>query len=154
VTGPILCAVDFSADSRAALLWACAQAELTDAALVVLHVVHDPAASPGFYRQAEDDWIRPMVDVAEEMMEEFLTEAKEAAPGRAKLETAEARLVVGLPAGRSVETAEAIGASLIVVGSRGRTGLPHILLGSVAERIAQLSPVPVVVVKAPEGKTA
>ncbi|MCB1402737.1 MAG: universal stress protein, partial [Rhodobacteraceae bacterium] len=42
----ILCAVDFSGDSAAALGWACRQAALTDARLVLLHVVHDPASSP------------------------------------------------------------------------------------------------------------
>ena len=40
---------------------------------------------------------------------------------------------------------------MIIMGSQGRTGLPHLLLGSKAERIAQLSPIPVTVVKAPRG---
>jgi len=43
--------------------------------------------------------------------------------------------------------ADKIDASMIVMGSQGRTGLPHLLLGSKAERIAQLSPVPVTIVK-------
>ncbi|NIA69803.1 universal stress protein [Pelagibius litoralis] len=150
MTGPILCAVDFSSDSRAALTWAAGQAALADLALVVLHVVHDPASSPGFYRAVEEEWLRPMAEVAEQMMEEFLAEVRAANPDQAKLQSAEVRLVSGLPAGRTVEMAKSIGASMIVVGNRGRTGLPHILLGSVAERIAQTAPVPVVVVKAPE----
>lgn len=150
MTGPILCAVDFSADSRAALSWGCRQAELMKAALVVLHVIHDPSSSPGFYRRPDTDWLHPMATVAKEMMEEFLAEAKAAEPDRAVLAAAESRLVAGLPAGRIVETAEEIGAELIVIGSRGRTGLPHILLGSVAERVVQSSLVPVVVVKATE----
>ena len=53
----------------------------------------------------------------------------------------------GLPPGRIVEVARELGADLVVVGSRGRTGLPHILLGSVAERVVQTAPVPVTVVK-------
>ena len=149
MTGPILCAVDFSADSRAALGWACRQADLTGTDLVILHVVHDPASSPGFYREMAEDWIRPMAEVAEEMMVEFFASAKAEHPSCAKLAAADTRLVSGLPPGRIVEVAGALGASLVVVGSRGRTGLPHILLGSVAERVAQTSPVPVVVVKAP-----
>lgn len=150
VPGPILCAVDFSPDSRAALRWACRQAELTGAPLTLLHVVHDPAASPGFYRHPEAEWLQPMTEVAEEMMAEFLAAEREANPDCKPLHDAETRLVPGLPPGRIVEVAAAIGASLVVVGSRGRTGLPHILLGSVAERVAQTSPVPVVVVKTPE----
>jgi nucleotide-binding universal stress UspA family protein len=149
MTGPILCAVDFSADSRAALLWASRQAALSDARIVLLHVVHDPASSPGFYRKLEGDWLRPMADVAEEMMGEFLEEMRAAHPDAAPMRALEARLVPGLPPGRIVEVAEEIGASLVVVGSRGRTGLPHILLGSVAERVVQTATMPVVVVKAP-----
>lgn len=150
MTGPILCAVDFSADSRAALDWAAGQARLADLSLVVLHVVHDPAASPGFYRKVEEDWLRPMAAVAEQMMEEFLAEATAASPDQARLATAERRMVVGLPAGRTVEVADSLGASMIVVGSRGRSGLPHVLLGSVAERVVQTASMPVVVVKAPQ----
>ena len=149
---PILCAVDFSADSRAALLWACTQAELTDAPLIILHVVHDPAASPGFYRQLPEDQLRPMEKVAEEMMDEFLTEVRAENPERSRLASASVKLVSGLPPGRIVEAAETLGASLIVVGSCGRTGLPHVLLGSVAERVVQIAQVPVAVIKAQAAK--
>jgi nucleotide-binding universal stress UspA family protein len=61
-----------------------------------------------------------------------------------------ARLVAGLPPGRIVEVAAEIGAELVVLGSRGRTGLAHVLLGSVAERVVQTAPMPVTVVKARE----
>ena len=140
----ILCAVDFSGDSAAALGWACRQAALTDARLVLLHVVHDPASSPGFYRRVGSEWLEPMVAVAEDMMAEFLAAFRAGAEHLPALET---RLVRGLPPGRIVEVARELGADLVVVGSRGRTGLPHILLGSVAERVVQTAPVPVTVVK-------
>ena len=140
----ILCAVDFSGDSAAALGWACRQAALTDARLVLLHVVHDPASSPGFYRRVGSEWLEPMVAVAEDMMAEFLAAFRAGAEHLPALET---RLVRGLPPGRIVEVARGLGADLVVVGSRGRTGLPHILLGSVAERVVQTAPVPVTVVK-------
>jgi nucleotide-binding universal stress UspA family protein len=39
---------------------------------------------------------------------------------------------------------------LIVVGTHGRTGLPHVLIGSTAERVVQHAPCPVLVVKQPE----
>ncbi|SMF11440.1 Nucleotide-binding universal stress protein, UspA family [Tistlia consotensis] len=148
MTGVILCAVDFSPDSEAALLWACRQAELTGARPVLLHVVHDPASSPGFYRTLEGDWLRPMVTVAEEMMADFLAKMRGEHPETPALATIETRLVPGLPPGRIVETAAELGAELVVVGSRGRTGLSHILLGSVAERVVQTAPMPVTVVKA------
>lgn len=146
---PVLGAVDFSEDSELAVVWAARQAGLLRVPLVILHVVHDPAASPGYYHKPGEDYLRPMVDVAEDMMEEFLQKVKEKNPDLPALAAANARLVSGLPAGRIAEIAKETGASLVVVGSRGRTGMQSILLGSVAERVAQISPVPVVIVKNP-----
>ncbi len=51
------------------------------------------------------------------------------------------------PAEGVVAEARARGAERIYVGTHGRTGLTHVLLGSVAERIARLAAVPVTVVK-------
>jgi nucleotide-binding universal stress UspA family protein len=147
---PVLCAVDFSKDSEAALLWAARHAERENARLVVLHVVHDPAASPGFYRKPEAGWLRPMEEVAQEMFGEFLDGVRKRNPEAVGLGRIEPMVLAGLPAGRICEAAGEIGAGLVVVGSRGRTGLPHIMLGSVAQRIVQIAAVPVTVVKAPE----
>jgi nucleotide-binding universal stress UspA family protein len=151
--GPILVAIDFSEDSGLALIWAARQAQHEGTSLIILHVVHDPAASPGFYRKPDEDWLRPMVDVGKEMMDDFLDRTKSEYPDMSALASAQVRQVSGLPAGRIVEVAEETGARLVVVGSRGRTGLQSILLGSVAERVAQTCCVPVVVVKAPEPAT-
>lgn len=147
--GPVLVAVDFSTDSALATLWAAGQAELLNVPLIVLHVVHDPAASPGFYRKPGEDYLRPMVDVAEEMMKEFLRNLQAEHSDLQALTTARTRLVSGLPASRIAEIAAESGAGIVVVGSRGRTGLQSILLGSVAERVAQISPVPVLIAKDP-----
>lgn len=151
MSGVILCAVDFSQDSHAALRWAHRQAMRDDARLVVLHVVHDPASSPGFYRKPEGDWLRPMEDAAREMFDAFLAEFDARHPDLAGAVRRETMLVSGLPSGRIVEVAGKISADLIVVGSSGRTGMPHVLLGSVAERVVQIAPVPVTVVKAARG---
>ena len=53
LTGPeqdqcVLVAIDFSEDSKAALLWACDFAECSSVPLILLHVVHDLASNPGF----------------------------------------------------------------------------------------------------------
>jgi nucleotide-binding universal stress UspA family protein len=147
---PVLCAVDFSADSGAALLWAAQYAERENARLVVLHVVHDPASSPGFYHKPEAGWLRPMEAVAQEMFVEFLARVRERNCDAVGLERIETMILVGLPAGRITEAADEISAGLVVVGSRGRTGLQNIMLGSVAQRVVQISAVPVTVVKAPK----
>ena len=146
--GPILVAVDFAPDSEAAVLWACDYARCVGAGLVVLHVVHDPADAPGSYLKGQADLLRPMEDVATEMLDQFLERIVTANPRLDVLKDAERILVKGIPATRILEVAQSTGARLIVMGSRGRTGLPHLLLGSKAERVVQMAPIPVTIVKA------
>lgn len=55
----------------------------------------------------------------------------------------------GRPAEALLAAAEELGADRIVLGTAGRTGLSHLLLGSVAERVVRLAPCPVLVVKGP-----
>ena len=144
---PVLVAVDYSKDSESAVVWACKFAKCVDAPLVILHVVHDPASSPGFYLSDMHQEISTMQDVAERMMSEFLVRLRESEPTLERLRYPETLLLKGLPPGRIVDMAEELGAQIIVIGSRGMTGLPHLLLGSVAERVVELSDRPVVVVK-------
>ena len=145
---PILAAVDFSHHSEEALVWAARTARSFDAPLVVLHVVHDPSSAPGYYQERKHKkHLKRLEEAAAEMMDEFLGRMSKRHPKLlAKLDR---RLVVGLPITRILEVAESIEAQLIVMGSRGRTGLPHLLLGSKAEKVAQLSPIPVTIVKRP-----
>ena len=56
-------------------------------------------------------------------------------------------LVVGTPVSRIIEVAEKRQANMIIVGSHGRTGLSRALIGSKAERLVRLSPIPVIVIK-------
>jgi nucleotide-binding universal stress UspA family protein len=146
----VLVAIDFSPDSSAALAWAARYADLSGASLVLLHVVHDPAGSPGFYRRSPKDNMQPMQEIAAQMMEDFLRAFREEHPGHGSVDTAESQFVPGLPPTRIVEVAKLLEAEIIVVGSRGITGLPHMLLGSVAERVVELAECPVIVVKSEE----
>jgi nucleotide-binding universal stress UspA family protein len=98
--GPILVAVDFAPDSEAAVLWACDFAGCVDAAIVVLHVVHEPADAPGYYRKDEADLLRPMDDVAVDMLDQFLAKMAKTHPDLEALEHAEKVLVKGIPATR------------------------------------------------------
>lgn len=146
---PILVAIDFSDDSEAALLWASNYTKCTESPLIILHVVHDPADAPGFYRSEEDDWAEPMAAVANRMATDFMKKMYDKHPTLSPLKEAHLEFVQGLPPGRIVEYAEKEQAQIIVLGSCGRSGLSHILLGSVAERVAQISKIPVVIVKQP-----
>lgn len=144
----ILVPVDFSPHSEAALLLAVKLAECFDAAPLVLHVVHDPGEMPGYYMQTmKKKQIQRIEDSAREMLDDFLVRLAKShsdVKGIAKLESI---LVRGLPSNRILEVAKKRNVSMIVMGSKGRTGIKHLLVGSVAERIVQFSPVPVTVTK-------
>jgi nucleotide-binding universal stress UspA family protein len=88
-----------------------------------------------------------MEEAAEEMMAEFLAKMRQAHPDQLPIKEAIPLLVVGTPVTRILEIAEKKQAFMIIVGSHGRTGLSHLLVGSKAERVVQLSPIPVTVVK-------
>ncbi len=145
----LLVAVDFTRFSEEALLFASQLAEKLDALLLVLHVIHDPAEAPGFYAQKSKHkkYLQSMEDAAEEMMQEFLAKMQKDYPDQKPIKKAETLLVVGTPVTRILEIAEKKQASMILIGSHGRTGLSHLLIGSKAERVVQLSPIPVTVVK-------
>jgi len=143
-SAPILVAVDFSEDSEAALIWAGNYADEIGAKLLVLHVVD---TSDGYHR-TDENVLEPMENIAADLMAEFLDRVSKDHPDIAALQNMRSALVKGLPVTRILEFAEAHKARSIVMGSRGRSGLPHLLLGSKAERVVQLSPLPVTIVKA------
>ncbi len=150
-TAPILVPVDFSAHAEAALAFASELATALGAPLVVLHVVHDPGEAPGYYAvKGKKKQLRRMEDVAQDMMNEFMDKARRRHPDRKVLAKAKTKLVVGLPVTRILQMTDKLRPRMIVMGSRGRTHLSHMLLGSKAENVARLSPVPVTIVKVHE----
>ena len=145
----LLVAVDFTTFSEEALIFASQLAEKLNARLLVLHVVHDPAEAPGFYAQKgkKKKFLRSMEDAAEEMMQAFLKKMRKAHPDQKPIKNAKPLLVIGTPVTRILEVAKKKKAVMIILGSHGRTGLSHFVVGSKAERVVQLSPIPVMVVK-------
>ncbi len=146
---PILAAVDMGEGSHAAVLWASELAEKTGASLQILHVIHDPAERPGKYARHKSDPLEPMADTAERMLSEFLAEMRADHPRLRGLAMATTKLARGLPVQTIVNEARELGASLIVIGSRGKSGFSKLLYGSNTQGVTRLSPVPVTVVKAP-----
>jgi nucleotide-binding universal stress UspA family protein len=55
--------------------------------------------------------------------------------------------LVGMPAAAIVDYAAATGTSLIMMGTHGRTGLAHLLMGSVAEHVVRTASCPVLTVR-------
>lgn len=145
----LLVPVDFSPHSEAALREACRLSGRIGAALLVLHVVHDPAAMPGYYTKAllKKPLLGRMEDSAAEMLATFLERAAQSDDDIRGCKGLESLLVTGVPTTRIVEVAKQRGVMMIVMGSQGRTGLRHLMMGSIAEQVVRLSPVPVTVVK-------
>lgn len=145
---PILVPVDFSPHAEAALLFAIDLAKCLGSPLLILHVVHDPGAMPGYYSKAlKKKQLTRIEDGASQMLEEFFQRVGKHHPELKELKNVESLLVKGLPSSRIIEVAKKRGAGMIVIGSKGLTGLKHLLVGSVAEQVAHLAPIPVTVVK-------
>ncbi|MDH5373331.1 MAG: universal stress protein [Acidimicrobiia bacterium] len=145
---PVLVPVDFSKPSEEALVWAGDLVARTGSPLIVVHVIHEVA--PGSYVRSDDGNFERYESAAADMMDEFV---KKAATRQPTVGRAEQLLVEGLPVTRILEVAEAKEARHIVMGSHGRTGLSHFMLGSKAERVVQLAPIPVTIVKGPQPET-
>ncbi len=145
--GKILCPVDFSANSQHALHYALAFAQAHDAQLLLLHVIEPPAYfSPSF--PATPELSAETLDVARESCEKRLrdmAEGLQGIPGKVTWQ-----LVVGTPFSEIISIAREEQCDLIVLGTHGRTGLAHMLMGSVAEKVVRKAPCPVLTVKHPE----
>lgn len=146
----ILVPVDFSLDASYAVQYANRLANLQKATLIILHVVHDPGEAPGFYaKRRKTKSLRKMEDTAAIAMDDFLSDISKNIKNASPLKKAERLLVSGLPAPRILEVAENRKVSQIVMGSKGRTGLAHLLIGSKAEQVVRLAKVPVTILKEP-----
>ena len=146
----ILVAVDFSPVSDDVMTCASELAERLDKHLVILHVVHDPGEAPGYYHvKGHDKVLRRIEDVAREMLDKFLARTRKRLPDSRRLRRSKTLLPTGLPVTRILEVVDRLQPWMVVMGSKGRTGMAHVLLGSKAEQVVRLCPVPVMVVKGP-----
>lgn len=145
----LLVPVDFSLPSEAALRVACRLAVDMKAIPLLLHVVHDPVDMPGYYSKAlmKKPLLGHIEDVAAEMLQDFLARAAQKHDEVAGCTGIESLLVRGRPTTRIVEVAQKYGVKMIIMGSQGRTGFKHLMMGSVAEQVMRLSPIPVTIVK-------
>ena len=143
----ILCPVDFSDSSDHAMRYAAALAGTFGADLTLLHVVAPVvAALPG--ETALPDMLQTNIDELVEACRKRLelTVDTLAADGL----TVQHKVVNGVPFIEIIRYAREAETDLIVMGTHGRTGLGHLLIGSVAERVVRKAPCPVLTVKHPE----
>jgi nucleotide-binding universal stress UspA family protein len=135
----VLVPVDFSPCSDKALELALDIARTTDAKLTLLHVVYVPPAVYAAYQEAAY-W--PAFDIERDERKAFealLEKTRQVSPD-VKVDGV---VATGKPWRKILEMGLKLDADLIVMGTTGRTGLAHALLGSVAEKIVRLSPIPV-----------
>jgi nucleotide-binding universal stress UspA family protein len=151
---PIIIAVDFSDDSKAALEWGLEEAALRRAPATILHVIHDPGETPGYYHRKKKKIMVPLTEAAEQLFDEYIEECSNEIPALKSTDELLVRrkLAKGIPVRRILEFSEKWDARMIVMGSRGQTGIKHLLMGSKAEQVVQLASIPVVIVKSPATK--
>jgi nucleotide-binding universal stress UspA family protein len=141
----ILVPVDFSAHSERAVRYATTLANRFGAQVTLLHVVEDPFVTGAW--QAETfvpnmpELLNDLVTAAHAQIAELKTRVL------AQGMMVQTDVITGQPAREIVTQAEAGGFDLIVMGTHGRTGLPHAFLGSIAERVVQKSPCAVLTVR-------
>lgn len=141
----ILLATDFSDCAALAQDYALLLASAWKADLAILHVLE---FQPG---------MDPELPVNHAYLERLRKDAEaQLSQLRAQLAhrglSGESRHVTGIPSLRIAQEAAEAGANLIVLGTHGRTGLAHVLLGSTAERVVAAAPCPVLTVRMPRGR--
>lgn len=141
----ILVPTDFSEFSRPALDYGCAIAARFESELHLLHVVPDPAM---LVPEAAAFSVESMQDQTDALTAEAHTRlAKLPSDGWDNGKPVVREVRVGPAFLEIIEYSREQDIDLIVIGTHGRTGLMHVLMGSVAERIVRKSPCPVLTVK-------
>lgn len=139
----ILFPTDFSDSSKNAREYAVSLAVIYKAKLYVLHVIEHIFDVSGFYvpHLPLNELYKGMEEAAKKEIEKFI-------PPKSKegIEV-ENMIVSGTPFLEIIRTAKEKEVDLIVIATHGRTGLEHVLFGSVAEKVVRKAPCSVFVVK-------
>jgi nucleotide-binding universal stress UspA family protein len=144
----ILVPVDFEPPSQEALEAAVDLALTFDAKLTLFHAWEVPAAAYAAMTYVPADFWTAIEQAATEQLKSAVEDV------RKRLPRAESILAKGPPAQEILSAADRTKADLIVMGTHGRRGMSHVLLGSVAERVVRLSPVPVLTIRGKDREQA
>ena len=144
----ILVAIDGSESATKALDYALSLAEKCEAEVHIVSVV-PPVESlmPRFSLTAPPIHYSLFIGEVEKRLQTVLADALTEAKEKRLNIPLSIRLLKGRPAVTIVQTAQEEGFDIIVVGSRGLSGLDELVLGSVSDRIADLATCPVLIVK-------
>ena len=141
----ILCPIDYSIYSEMALKYAIEFAEKYRAKLYLMHVldirVYD-INDPDLYNVNIVD-----AETIAKLLERLLRCVTEDTKGRIPVE---AIIIQGVPFAEIIKASKEHKIDLIVIGTHGRTGISHAIMGSVAEKVVRKAPCPVLTIRHPE----
>jgi nucleotide-binding universal stress UspA family protein len=136
----ILVPTDFSDSARKALRYAISLSGQTGSEIVLLHVV-EPVPPPAEMIVAESVlWNNQLQEEATRQLARWKKDLGRKIRNQTVVRAGSAYREI-------VEAADELGADLIVLGTHGRTGLAHLLMGSTAERVVRHARCPVLVVR-------
>jgi nucleotide-binding universal stress UspA family protein len=137
----LLCPVDFSESSSAALRFAFSLAEEADANLTILHVIDSPDDGLLSQRFDEPEFRRAVEEEARRRLEALVTDDVRV---WCKPST---KVAYGKPYREVLQAAESEGTDLIVIGVRGRNALDLTVFGSTTNQVVRRAPCPVLTMK-------
>jgi nucleotide-binding universal stress UspA family protein len=143
----ILVPTDLSEFSKHAMRYGCEFANRFNAELHLLNIVQDVVAmvpEPGMAFPAPGEYLQELQQASTKALAELPD------PTWLRGVNVVRHVRVGTPFLEIVRYAKETGIDLIVIGTHGRSGLAHVLLGSTAEKVVRKSPCPVLTVR-PEG---
>ncbi len=137
----ILCSIDYSECSKEALRYAVSFAMKDEAKLYLLHVIDirsfDQSLDTKAKQVSDDETIKQLETRLLECIPEEIRDGMQV----------EALVVRGIPFAEIISISKKNNVDMIVMGSHGRTGIAHILLGSVSEKVVRRAPCPVLIVR-------
>ena len=141
----ILVPSDFSECSDAAVRYGLELARRFDAKLHLLHVVQDPATQPW----AAEGFTLPILEVVTQWRTDAQARLIASVPA-ADVGRVTAAVTIAAPYPEILRYADEHAVDLIVMGTHGRGGVTHMLLGSIAEKVVRRAPCPVLTVRHPQ----
>jgi len=133
---------DLSEYADYALTYAIKLAQKFRASLTLLHVIDTtPLGVAGWETRLPPSHLQDLETSIAQGMEALLGRIHDAGL------QGEIAIVHGMPFQKIIDTTKDKGVDLIVMGTHGRTGLTHVLIGSVAEKVVRLAPCPVLVTR-------
>jgi nucleotide-binding universal stress UspA family protein len=140
----IVVATDFEACSQRAVDTAASLSRIAGGELIVVHAYDVPAFAYAGLESMTIDWLTPIQNAAQQSLDDCVRQLRE------RDVKARGVLAPGPAWEHILNVAKQQNADLIVIGTHGRRGVAHAILGSVAEKVVHLSTLPVLTIRGAE----